>query len=65
MVEIENAEKEEAGQAALVWYRRLNFEGGILKAKEIDARGLLGVSGFHKHLKMRISRICCAKVTSR
>lgn len=41
MVEIENAEKEEAGQAALVWYRRLNFKGGILKAKEIDARGLL------------------------
>ncbi|XP_049391371.1 FRIGIDA-like protein 4a [Solanum stenotomum] len=40
-VEIENGEKEEAGQAALAWYRRLNFEGGILKAQEIDARGLL------------------------
>ncbi|XP_060200690.1 protein FRIGIDA-like [Lycium barbarum] len=45
VVEIENVVKEKAEQAALAWYRRLNFEGGILKAQEIDARGLLLLIG--------------------
>ncbi|KAH6781899.1 hypothetical protein C2S52_001325 [Perilla frutescens var. hirtella] len=38
---IEEAVKEEADVAALAWRKRLVTEGGVAKACEIDARGLL------------------------
>lgn len=38
---IEKAVKEEADVAALAWRKRLVTEGGVAKACEIDARGLL------------------------
>ncbi|KAM3305575.1 protein FRIGIDA [Capsicum chacoense] len=41
VVEIGNGVEEEPKQAALEWYRRLNLEGGVRQAQEIDARGLL------------------------
>ncbi|XP_070027539.1 uncharacterized protein [Nicotiana sylvestris] len=43
--EIEIGVKQEAEQAALAWRKRLIAEAGILKAKEIDARGLLMLVG--------------------
>ncbi|XP_016449415.2 protein FRIGIDA isoform X1 [Nicotiana tabacum] len=43
--EIEKRVKQEAEQAALAWRKRLIAEGGVLKAKEIDARGLLMLIG--------------------
>ncbi|OIT05130.1 PREDICTED: FRIGIDA-like protein 1 [Nicotiana attenuata] len=43
--EIEIGVKQEAEQAALAWRKRLIAEAGILKAMEIDARGLLMLVG--------------------
>ncbi|XP_070053767.1 uncharacterized protein [Nicotiana tomentosiformis] len=43
--EIEIGVKQEAEQAALAWRKRLIAEAGILKAEEIDARGLLMLVG--------------------
>ncbi|XP_060173804.1 protein FRIGIDA-like [Lycium barbarum] len=39
--EIEKEVKEEAEQAALAWLKRMNLEGGVKQAQEMDARGLL------------------------
>ncbi|KAL3529020.1 hypothetical protein ACH5RR_008342 [Cinchona calisaya] len=41
IVKIEMAVKEEAWVAAIAWRKRLINEGGLSKASEIDARGLL------------------------
>ncbi|GLU20845.1 hypothetical protein SLE2022_370240 [Rubroshorea leprosula] len=40
-VEIEQGLKEEAEMGAIAWKKRLISEGGLSKASEIDARGLL------------------------
>ncbi|CAN4088642.1 unnamed protein product [Withania somnifera] len=44
-VEFEKEVKEEAEQAALAWKKRLNSEGGLQKAYDMDARGLLLLIG--------------------
>ncbi|XP_060205326.1 protein FRIGIDA-like [Lycium barbarum] len=44
-VEIEKAVKEEAEKAALAWRKRLVVEGGLRKAYDMDARGLLLLIG--------------------
>ncbi|KAK4395461.1 protein FRIGIDA [Sesamum angolense] len=41
VLDIEKAVREEAETAALAWRKRLVFEGGVAKASQIDARGLL------------------------
>ncbi|XP_027169073.1 protein FRIGIDA [Coffea eugenioides] len=41
VIKIEKAIKEEAAEAAMAWRKRLINEGGLAKASEIDARGLL------------------------
>ncbi|PIN10733.1 hypothetical protein CDL12_16672 [Handroanthus impetiginosus] len=41
VLNIEKAVREEAEHAALAWRKRLMFEGGVAKASQIDARGLL------------------------
>ncbi|KAI3455188.1 hypothetical protein Pfo_011851 [Paulownia fortunei] len=41
VLDIEKAVREEAETAALAWRKRLVFEGGVAKANQIDARGLL------------------------
>ncbi|KAL9156490.1 hypothetical protein ABFS82_09G080300 [Erythranthe guttata] len=41
VMDIEEAVKGEAETAALAWRKRLLFEGGLAKANQIDARGLL------------------------
>lgn len=38
---IEKAVKEEANNGAIAWRKRLISEGGVAKASQIDARGLL------------------------
>ncbi|PHT29296.1 hypothetical protein CQW23_31098 [Capsicum baccatum] len=44
-VEIEKEVKEEAGKAAFLWRKRLIAEGGLRKAHDMDARGLLLLIG--------------------
>ncbi|XP_010318685.3 FRIGIDA-like protein 2 [Solanum lycopersicum] len=44
-VEIEKEVKEEADKAALAWRKRMIAEGGVGKACEMDARGLLLLLG--------------------
>ncbi|MCD7458163.1 hypothetical protein HAX54_037428 [Datura stramonium] len=44
-VEIEKGVKEEAEQGALAWRKRLIAEGGVRKAYDMDARGLLLLIG--------------------
>lgn len=44
-IEIENAVKEEAEQAAVAWRKRLITEGGLGKASKMDSRGLLLLVG--------------------
>lgn len=44
-VEIEKGVKEEAEKAALAWRKRLIAEGGLRKAFDMDARGLLLLIG--------------------
>ncbi|XP_055825774.1 protein FRIGIDA-like [Solanum dulcamara] len=44
-VEIEKGVKEEAEKAALAWRKRLIAEGGVQKAFDMDARGLLLLIG--------------------
>ncbi|KAJ8553537.1 hypothetical protein K7X08_024215 [Anisodus acutangulus] len=44
-VEIEKEVKVEAEQAALAWRKRLNAEGGLRQAYDMDARGLLLLIG--------------------
>lgn len=45
--ELEASLKKEAGSAAVAWRKRLIVEGGVAKACEIDARGLLFfIAGF-------------------
>ncbi|XP_057791490.1 protein FRIGIDA [Salvia miltiorrhiza] len=39
--DIEKAVKEEADVAALAWQKRLMIEGGLARANQVDARGLL------------------------
>ncbi|KAK6147939.1 hypothetical protein DH2020_018851 [Rehmannia glutinosa] len=41
VLNMEKAVKEEAESAALAWRKRLVVEGGVSKANQIDARGLL------------------------
>ncbi|KAL1559021.1 protein FRIGIDA-like isoform X1 [Salvia divinorum] len=41
IMDIEKAVKEEADVAALAWRKRLMIEGGLARANQIDARGLL------------------------
>lgn len=41
VLDIEKTVKEEADVAALAWRKRLVTEGGVAKASQIDARGLL------------------------
>ncbi|KAG6388417.1 hypothetical protein SASPL_149843 [Salvia splendens] len=41
ILDIGKADKEEADVAALAWRKRLMTEGGLAKANQIDARGLL------------------------
>ncbi|KAL1533242.1 protein FRIGIDA-like [Salvia divinorum] len=41
LLDIGKADKEEADAAALAWRKRLMTEGGLAKANQIDARGLL------------------------
>lgn len=41
VLDIEKAVKEEADAAAVAWRKRLVSEGGVAKASQIDARGLL------------------------
>ncbi|KAK4719800.1 hypothetical protein R3W88_018138 [Solanum pinnatisectum] len=41
VVEIAEGVKKDAKQAALAWKERLNSEGGVRKAYDMDARGLL------------------------
>ncbi|KAL0354933.1 UNVERIFIED_CONTAM: protein FRIGIDA [Sesamum radiatum] len=41
VLDIDKAVREEAETAALAWRKRLVFEGGVPKASQIDARGLL------------------------
>lgn len=41
ILDIEKEIKEEADVAALAWRKRLMVEGGLARAKQIDARGLL------------------------
>lgn len=38
---VENSLKEEANNAAVAWRKRLIVEGGVAKASEADARGLV------------------------
>ncbi|KAK6795626.1 hypothetical protein RDI58_009080 [Solanum bulbocastanum] len=45
IVEIDKEVKEEAEKAALAWRKRLIAEGGVGRAYEIDARGLLLLMG--------------------
>lgn len=58
-VRIEQAIKQEAEQAAVAWRKRLIVEGGLDKASEIDARGLLlflgcfGVPQVFKNVDMK------------
>ncbi|KAK4350150.1 hypothetical protein RND71_029463 [Anisodus tanguticus] len=44
-VEIDKGVKQEAEKAALAWRNRLILEGGVRKASEMDARGLLLLIG--------------------
>ncbi|XP_015161737.1 inactive protein FRIGIDA-like [Solanum tuberosum] len=59
IVEIEKEVKEEAEKAALAWRKRLIAEGGVGKAYEMDARGLLllmgcfGIPGGFRHEDIR------------
>ncbi|KAL3818452.1 hypothetical protein ACJIZ3_004357 [Penstemon smallii] len=41
VLEIEKSVREEAEHAALAWQKRLVVEGGLARAKQVDARGLL------------------------
>ncbi|KAF3621593.1 putative chaperone protein ClpD, chloroplastic-like isoform X1 [Capsicum annuum] len=53
-VEIEKEVKEEAEKAALLWRKRLIAEGGVRKAYDMDARGLLlliGCFGFQEDFR--------------
>ncbi|XP_009762792.1 protein FRIGIDA-like isoform X1 [Nicotiana tabacum] len=66
--EIEKGVKQEAERAALAWRKRLIAEGGVLKAKEIDARGLLmliacfGIPGGFRNEDIRdLLQVSCIK----
>ncbi|KAG6390703.1 hypothetical protein SASPL_148442 [Salvia splendens] len=41
ILDIGKADKEEADTAAVAWWKRLMTEGGLARANQIDARGLL------------------------
>ncbi|XP_047150026.1 protein FRIGIDA [Vigna umbellata] len=57
--EVEASLKKEADSAAVAWRKRLIVEGGLSKASEIDARGLiLFVAGFGIPAVFRDEDIC-------
>jgi len=57
--EVEASLKKEADSAAVAWRKRLIVEGGLSKASEIDARGLiLFVAGFGIPAAFRDEDIC-------